>query len=136
MQPVEYQPYSAYHVFEMVLVMAFCGFAFWQALARMVPHRGRTLDLDELYRRPSLLLAGAVSEWLDRTATALGAGFDRMRAATVEWVRDPTTWTAAPEGQEKPPFDENLRRRTVGGNLGLILGALVLLAGLLLLTGA
>ena len=61
MQPVEYHPYSAYHVFEMVLVMAFCAVAFLQALARMEPHRGRTLDLDELYRLPSQWLAGGVS---------------------------------------------------------------------------
>ncbi len=131
--PVEYHPYTAYHVFEAVLVMALCGAAFWQARGLLVPHRGRTLDLDELYRRPSAWLATVLSVWLDRSSSILGARFDHARAAVVAWVRDPTSWSMGATGEEKRFYDENRSRPSVGTNLSLILAVFILVAGLLFL---
>jgi multicomponent Na+:H+ antiporter subunit D len=133
LQPVEYHPYTAYHVFEMLLIMAFCGAAFWQARRRLEPHRGRTADLDELYRRPSRWLVAGVSVGLDRFAATLGAAVDRGRAAVVSWVRDPTTLGAGSAAAEKTAFDADRARAPLADLIGRLLVLFVLVAGLLLL---
>jgi multicomponent Na+:H+ antiporter subunit D len=133
--PVDYHPYTAYHVFEALLVMAFCAAAFWQARVRLAPHAGRTVDLDELYRRPSRWLAAVVSVRLDGAATLLGRRIDGWRAALVEWVRDPTSFERGAAG-EKKHYDENAKRPPVANVLGLILATLALLAAALFVAGS
>ncbi len=134
-QPVSYDPYTAYHVIEAVLIMVFCGLAFHQGRARLLPHLGRTMDLDQIYRRPFRWLGTGLSPRLDGGSSNLGSYVDRARSALVSWVRDPTTWSSAADQSEKPAYDENVRRPTVATNLSLILGAFIVIAGLLLITG-
>ncbi len=131
-QPVSYEPYTAYHVIESVLIMAFCAVAFQRGRGLLVPHLGRTLDLDQIYRRPSRWLGTRLSPRLDEGSSDLGSYVDGMRVALVSWVRNPTVWSS---DREKPAYDENASRPTVATNLSLILGAFIVVAGLLMVTG-
>lgn len=120
-QPVTYRPYTGYHVFEMLLVMGFCGIAFWQARRRLQPHGGRVVDLDALYRGPARWLESRLSVWLDSTAWRWGRMVDGRRAAVVAWVRDPTSRHPPDSNTEKPCFDENAYRPALAQSLSWII---------------
>jgi len=129
-QPVAYQPYSAHHVFEMLLVMALGAAAFWQLRGKLTPHAGETLDLDQLYRRPAGWLANGVSVAFDRTADRLAGHFARGRDRLVDWTRDPTRLPGS-FGDERDWFDENARRPPIGTGLSWMLATLALVAAAL-----
>lgn len=130
--PVTYPAYTAYHVLDVLLAMAFCGVAFWQARARLAPHRGHTRDLDEIYRRPSRWLATDLSPGFEHLAARFGARVDAGRAAVDAWVRDPTSLAT---NADKEPFDENANRPPVATVLALILAVLAVSAVALLAGG-
>ncbi len=122
--PVDYHPYSSYHVFEMLLVMFLCAVAFWQTRHQLAPHLGITRDLDQLYRIPAAWLAGGLSPRLDRSADILARQIDGFRTSVLGWVRDPLTRG----GADKPAFEENRHRPPVSDVLVGILSILVILA--------
>lgn len=128
LQPVSYDPFTEYHVFEVLLAMAFCGIVFWQALVRLTPHAGRTLDFDEIYRRPSRWLATGASVRLDGVANWLGNCIGAWRTAVVSWAKDPTSFG---DDEQKGWYDENAKRPPVGALLTLILATLVALAAVM-----
>ena len=130
--PVDYHPYSAYHVFDMLLVMAFCGLAFWQLRDRLTPHRGVTLDLDRLYRRPAEWTISGLSVPLDRSADALGSVISGWRDALAAWSRDPTNAPWTDPDPDRTWFDPEVKRPPVGQSLALVLGTLLLCAALLI----
>lgn len=132
-QPVSYDAYTAYHVFEILLAMAFCGLAFSQSLRLLEPHGGRTVDLDALYRAPGRWLESVASGWLDRTSSRMGSVVDSARAAVVEWVRDPTTHRRSSDGAEKPYFDENSYRPALAQSLSWIIAVFAFCAASLAL---
>ncbi len=131
--PVTYQPYTSYHVYDVLLMMAFCAVGFWQLRHRLQPHRGRTVDLDLLYRQPSRWLVNRVSVGLDHGADRLAAVVDAGRAATLDWLRDPTTVRRHDASGEKAEFDENARRAPVARGLTWIIATLMGFAASLLL---
>lgn len=133
LQPVSYDPFTAYHVFEVLLVMVFSGIVFWQARVRLAPHAGRTLDVDEIYRRPSRWLVTGASVRIDATANWLGNGFGALRTAVVSWAKDPTSFGG---DEHKGWYDENAKRQPVGSLLTLILATLVALAVVMFATRA
>lgn len=134
--PLDYHPYTSYHLFESLLAMAFCGVAFWQLRGRLEPHGGRTLDCDALFRLPARWLEERMSVWLDGTADSLAAGFDTVRRIALDWVRDPTRPPAvASRAAPRQPFDENTARPPLASTLSWILIVLgVVAASLFALT--
>lgn len=127
--PVTYRPYTAYHVFESLLVMAFCAAAFWQLRARLRPHGGRTLDLDSLFRVPAGWLERGLSVRLDRIADRLAAGIDRVRRLILDWALDPTKMPQWGErGLPREPFDEDTHRPPLSRALTWILLVLAVCA--------
>jgi multicomponent Na+:H+ antiporter subunit D len=118
--PVDYRPYTAPHVFEMLLLMAFTGVGFRQLFARLVPHDTVTLDTDWFYRRPAAWFVSGFAAPLDASAARLGARFaqwrDRIGAASrnppvayARW-RDRLQGTGDGEDEPVPWFDEDRQR--------------------------
>ncbi len=125
-QPPDYHPYTAYHVFEALLLMTFCGLAFWQLRRRLVPHAGASRDLDELYRLPAAALIARVSRPLDHLATDLGRLVAGLRDRLDDWSRDPTSGNrgAGRIGAPRPWFDEDARRPPLATPLSWVLATL------------
>ncbi|WP_027180465.1 Na(+)/H(+) antiporter subunit D [Maridesulfovibrio bastinii] len=48
--PVEYTPYTPWHLLQAAMLLAFTGLGFWLMRKVIVPHHGRNLDFDKLYR--------------------------------------------------------------------------------------
>ncbi|MBI9111552.1 Na(+)/H(+) antiporter subunit D [Maridesulfovibrio ferrireducens] len=48
--PVEYTPYTPWHLLQSAMLLAFTGAGFWIMRKVIVPHHGRNLDFDKLYR--------------------------------------------------------------------------------------
>jgi multicomponent Na+:H+ antiporter subunit D len=87
--PVEYVPYTAWHVVFQLQLLLFSGLAFFVMLGWLRRTRTITLDVDWLYRRPGPALAraagdllghalGAASRLTDRAVTALIARCYRL----------------------------------------------------------
>jgi multicomponent Na+:H+ antiporter subunit D len=136
---VDYHPYTAAHVFEMLSLMIGTGIAFWLLRLRLEPHALHTLDLDQLYRWPSRWLVWGVSAPLDLLSARLGAAVATARAALIRFGTNPPLvlrgrGAAAPgDGRAVPRFDENTARVPLGRWLTWLLAVFVLCAGGLLL---
>ncbi|CAA7620719.1 Na(+)/H(+) antiporter subunit D [Magnetospirillum sp. SS-4] len=78
--PVDYQPYTAAHVVEMLQLLGFSGLAFFLLLPMMKRTRTVTLDADWLWRRPGA--AAATRLW-----TGLAAVFAELTATAAAAVR-------------------------------------------------
>lgn len=48
--PVEYTPYTPWHLLQASMLLSFTGLGFWFMRKVIVPHHGRNLDFDKLYR--------------------------------------------------------------------------------------
>ncbi|SMF39350.1 Na(+)/H(+) antiporter subunit D [Desulfovibrio gilichinskyi] len=48
--PVEYTPYTPWHLLQSAMLLAFTGAGFWVMRKIIIPHHGRNLDFDKLYR--------------------------------------------------------------------------------------
>lgn len=48
--PVEYTPYTPWHLLQSAMLLAFTGAGFWVMRKVIIPHHGRNLDFDKLYR--------------------------------------------------------------------------------------
>jgi multicomponent Na+:H+ antiporter subunit D len=59
--PVEYEPYTSYHISETLLVLCFTGLGFFLLLKKLTPEPTISLDLDWPYR-----MGGRVFLWLAR----------------------------------------------------------------------
>jgi multicomponent Na+:H+ antiporter subunit D len=64
--PVEYEPYTAYHVSETLLVLCFTGLGFFLLLKKLTPEPTISLDLDWPYR-----MGGRAFLWLARKPVQL-----------------------------------------------------------------
>jgi multicomponent Na+:H+ antiporter subunit D len=64
--PVEYQPYTSYHVSETLLVLCFTGLGFFLLLKKLTPEPTISLDLDWPYR-----MGGRAFLWLARKPVQL-----------------------------------------------------------------
>jgi len=66
--PVDYVPYTPWHVLQSMLLLSFTGLGFYLMRKRLTPHEARNLDFDGIYRllgRLGLLLAKYPVEIID-----------------------------------------------------------------------
>jgi len=59
--PVDFRPYTAYHIFETLQILLFTGLGFFLLLKKLVPEPTISLDLDWFYR-----MGGRAFLWLAR----------------------------------------------------------------------
>ena len=149
--PVDYHPYTSYHVFETLLLMTFTAIAFWQLRSRLTPHASITLDTDWLYRRPAVWVVQGFAVPLDKATARIGAHIAHLRDRIVACSRNPTLalarWRAAklgmtseaeasqaqPRTEPLPWFDEDRQRPALAAPLLWVLTIFAALAFLLVL---
>src|ERR1043166_7583859 len=68
--PVEFQPYTAYHVFETLQILLFTGLGFFLLLKKLVPEPTISLDVDWFYR-----MGGPGFLWLARKPVQIADTF-------------------------------------------------------------
>lgn len=68
--PVEFQPYTAYHVFETLQILLFTGLGFFLLLKKLVPEPTISLDVDWFYR-----MGGRAFLWLARKPVQIADTF-------------------------------------------------------------
>ena len=143
--PVDYHPYNAAHVFEMLLMVSFTAVAFWWWLERMRPHDVITLDTDWFYRRPAAWFVRGLAIPLDTFDARLGALIQYLADLTGEFTRNPTialerfaergevVELPPPEGADQPgthrlpAFDEDRQRPPVAWTVVWVLTFFVIL---------
>lgn len=81
--PVEYAPYTAWHVVFQLQLLLFSGLAFFVMLGWLRRTRTITLDVDWLYRRPGPALARAVARLLGRALAASSGLADQAVRALI-----------------------------------------------------
>lgn len=132
--PVDYQPFTAAHVIEVLLVMAFTLAGFVWLRDRLVPHDTITLDTDWLYREPAAWVVPGLARPLERLAARLGQGISRSRSRVVELTRNPPAaaarWfsRAAKGGEPLAWYDEDRQRAPFADTLLWVLGVFVVLS--------
>jgi multicomponent Na+:H+ antiporter subunit D len=143
--PVHYEPYTAAHVFEALLLLSFTGVGFWWLRERLQPHRGITLDTDWFYRWPAARFVQAVSSPLEKAMVGLGERAAALVSLASQLARNPTlaarrllrgesAFRAKRAGQATsgwdalPPYDEDRQRLPIGVWLLSIGGVFVFLA--------
>ncbi len=70
--PVDYHPFTSYHLSESLQILLFTALAFFVLvkLGKLVPHQGLNIDLDWIYR-----MGGRVFLWVARKPIQLGDAF-------------------------------------------------------------
>ena len=84
--PVEYVPYTAYHVVEMLQLLLFSGLAFFVMLPLMRRTLTISLDVDWIYRRLGPILVGACITAFDKTKAAMAAHAQRQMDRAIAYV--------------------------------------------------
>ncbi|CCO25046.1 Na(+)/H(+) antiporter subunit D [Maridesulfovibrio hydrothermalis] len=83
--PVEYQPYTPWHLLQAAMLLAFTGAGFWVMRKVIVPHHGRNLDFDKLYRfigNGALQVVCRPLAWVDSVWTTV------YRVIGLKWLMD------------------------------------------------
>lgn len=117
--PLDYEPYTAAHVFEALLIASFTLLAFRLFLARLEPHAVLHLDTDWFYRRPASRFVVGVAAPLDRYAAEIGTLWARAAERLVELSRNPPLALNRALARKPrldgplPPFDEDRQRPPV-----------------------
>ncbi len=83
--PVDYHPYTPWHLLQASMLLAFTGAGFWIMRKVIVPHHGRNLDFDKLYRfvgNMGLLLVCRPIAFVDSVWTTV------YRVIGLKWLMD------------------------------------------------
>ncbi|WP_027722265.1 Na(+)/H(+) antiporter subunit D [Maridesulfovibrio zosterae] len=83
--PVEYEPYTPWHLLQAAMLLSFTGVGFWIMRKVIIPHHGRNLDFDKLYRFIGNLGIRAVCRpvaWVDSIWTTV------YRVIGLKWLMD------------------------------------------------
>ncbi len=101
--PVNYHPYSAYHLSETLQILGFTGFGFFIMVKKLKPEPKINLDLDWLYRKGARVFMwvaakpiGSTNNWVNavyrtvglRLTMALAKAFSWFDWEGIDWVID------------------------------------------------
>ncbi len=147
--PVDYHPYSAYHLSETFQVLAFTGLGFFLFIKRLKPKDKIALDLDWFYRKGTPLFMvwvktwlGSLDAWLNqvwktigiRMTRALARGFSRFDVDGIDWAVDGSAKSVLNGGDQLRRLQTGKIQHYIGAAL-IILFAVIILA-VMLRTGA
>ncbi|MEX2598048.1 MAG: Na(+)/H(+) antiporter subunit D [Dehalococcoidia bacterium] len=123
--PVDYEPYSAYHVIWTVQLLAFTAIAFWLFLPRIYGEHATTLDTDWFYRkarRPVAVLVQQPLEWVFTTSERLVMRTNRAVASATMHPDRAWAWIAKAFGQQPAEhMNPSLGRPPLGSSLAVIM---------------
>jgi len=138
--PVEYHPYTAYHLSETFQIFGFTGLGFYLMVKYLKPHDVSNLDLDWFYRKGSLRFLGfaagpvvAVNEWVSNVYRTIGTRFTMAAARAFSWFdKEGIDWTIDGAARGVVDGGDRLRRLQTGRIQHYIGGAVVALLAVLL----
>lgn len=143
--PVHYEPFTASHVLQTLLLCTGTTVAFMLSRSRLEPHRTVTPDTDRVWRAAAEWLAGpaanAASSWFAAAGAAWAAAAERAGwmtknppiAAQRLWVRM-TNPDREPPSWRVPPYDPERQRLPMRTLVLAILGTFVVLGALFALS--
>ena len=90
--PVEYEPYTAYHLSETVQILGFTALAFYLLRKKLAPEPKLNLDLDWFYRRATAWILRLDKRWLEPVNEWVGeiyrtVGYRFALGAAALWSR-------------------------------------------------
>lgn len=137
--PVEYHPYTAYHLSETFQIFGFTGLGFYLMVKYLKPHSVSNLDLDWFYRKGSLrflrFASGpvvAVNEWVSNVYRTIGTRFTMAAARAFSWFdREGIDWTIDGSARGIVEGGDRLRRLQTGRIQHYIGGAVLALLAVL-----
>lgn len=137
--PVEYHPYTAYHLSETFQIFGFTGLGFYLMVKYLKPHSVSNLDLDWFYRKGSRrflrFAAGpvvAVNEWVSNVYRTIGTRFTMAAARAFSWFdREGIDWTIDGSARGIVEGGDRLRRLQTGRIQHYIGGAVLALLAVL-----
>ena len=112
--PVNYHPYTSYHLSETFQILGFTGFGFYLMVKYLKPDPKTNLDLDWFYRKGTrafmwfaLKPLGAVNEWGNsvyktiglRVTMALARAFSWFDREGIDWVIDGSASSVVDAGE-------------------------------------
>jgi multicomponent Na+:H+ antiporter subunit D len=137
--PVEYVPYTAYHLSETLQLFGFTGLGFYLLVKHLQPHAVSNLDLDWFYRKGSVrflrFAAGPVSaanEWVSNVYRTIGLRFTMAAAKACSWFdREGIDWTIDGSARGIVDGGDRLRRLQTGRVQQYIGGAVAVLVAVI-----
>jgi multicomponent Na+:H+ antiporter subunit D len=131
--PVEFEPYTAYHLVETTQILALTFVAFWLLRRRLAGEAKVALDTDWLYRRPAPFLRRVAVAGTARILAALDRGTELAAGAASRLLRNPAPrlqrFLGAPGSLDpQASFDADDARPPVGTALALVLAAFAVVA--------
>ncbi|KIH76112.1 multisubunit sodium/proton antiporter, MrpD subunit (TC 2.A.63.1) [Geoalkalibacter ferrihydriticus] len=137
--PVEYQPYTAYHLSETFQIFGFTGLGFYLMVKYLKPHSVYVLDIDWFYRKGSLrfmrFAAGpvvAANEWVSNVYRTIGTRLTMAAARAFTWFdREGIDWTIDGAARGVVDGGDRLRRLQTGRIQQYIGGAVLALLAVL-----
>ncbi len=132
--PVDYNPYTVYHLVEATQILIFTFVGFWIVLAKMKAEAKITLDTDWFYRRSA---AVARRLFVDRVESV----FDRVESLAFDLVHRTSRYRENPialfdRGGRLAPYNPDTYRPSTQLMIGLVLLSFVLLVTLGLIAWA
>jgi multicomponent Na+:H+ antiporter subunit D len=90
--PVQYHPYTAYHLSETLQLMGFTGLGFYLMVKKLKPAPKMNLDLDWFYRKGAVVFmwfasrpVDAVNNWVNEVYRTVGFKFTLAFAKALSW---------------------------------------------------
>jgi len=127
--PVDYHPYTAYHLVESVQYLSFTFIGFWLLRHKFKRERHITLDMDWFYRRPApavnylfVTVPDMIFGWFEDTSWAVSQYLAGAFRKPAQWI-NPFTSKSTPSTTYSPE---------TGLVLGLVLLSIIV-AGLFLM---
>jgi multicomponent Na+:H+ antiporter subunit D len=118
---VTYEPYTVYHLVEMIQILVFTFIGFWILRPKLAGEAKLPLDTDWVYRAP----AGFVRRRVVGSVAALFDGTEKRvfdAAAVVSgWFRNPLTWL-------HPAYDGTGTASTYSPRHGMVMGMVLVVA--------
>jgi multicomponent Na+:H+ antiporter subunit D len=142
--PVDYVPYTAYHLSETLQLFGFTGLGFYLLVRHLQPHSVSNLDLDWFYRKGSLRFlafacgpVSAANEWVSNVYRTIGLRFTMATAKAFSWFdREGIDWTIDGSARGVVEGGDRLRRLQTGRiqhYIGGALAALLVVLGVVIL---
>jgi multicomponent Na+:H+ antiporter subunit D len=113
--PVQYHPYTSYHLSETFQILGFTGLGFFLMAKKLVPEPKLNLDLDWFYRKGARVFmwvalkpVNAANDWVDnvyrtvglRLTMALARAFSWFDKEGIDWVLDESAASVVNGGDE------------------------------------
>ncbi|MEQ9824494.1 MAG: Na(+)/H(+) antiporter subunit D [Puniceicoccaceae bacterium] len=129
--PVDYKPYTLYHLTESVQILLFTFIAFWLLRGKLAGEPYLPIDTDWLYRKPGAWLARHLVIWVESIFAACERGITWMTESLVTTSQSPLSWLTR---NNKHYTDPNESRSPLQVELLLVVATIIGIAWVMIAT--